>query len=92
MKQLPTPIKLDGMKGINAAISEFFNLANIAPEDRILTLAWLLASMRPKGPYPVLTFFAEPGSAKTSTIKAMKNLISPYTLAFAHNPNERADM
>ena len=92
MKELPTPIQPNGMKEINAAISEFFNLANIAPEDRILALAWILSAYRPDGPFPVLTCFAEAGSAKTSTAKAFKRLISPYTTDVRSSPKSTDDM
>jgi hypothetical protein len=42
-----------------------------------LVVAWLLAALRPGGPYPVLAISGEQGSAKTVLSKLLKALIDP---------------
>lgn len=88
MQPLPMPVKTN----VEAALVELFKLINIAVEDRILVIAWLLAAMRHKGPYPVLTLIAEPGSAKTTTAKALKRLISPYVAETRSRPKTVEDV
>jgi hypothetical protein len=88
MQPLPTPVKTN----VEAALVELFKLINIAAEDRMLVIAWLLAAMRHKGPYPVLTLIAEPGSAKTTTAKALKRLISPYVAETRSRPKTVEDV
>jgi hypothetical protein len=88
MQPLPTPVKTN----VEAALVELFSLINIAAEDRMLVIAWLLAAMRHKGPYPVLTLIAEPGSAKTTTAKALKRLISPYVAETRSRPKTVEDV
>lgn len=89
MKPLPTPVKV---ATADAALLELWQLVNIVPEDRILVLAWLLAAMRHKGPYPVLTLIAEAGSAKTTTAQALKRLISPYVAKTRSRPKTVEDI
>jgi hypothetical protein len=40
-------------------------------------VAWLLASLRPSGPYPLLAISGEQGSAKTVLSKMLKALVDP---------------
>ena len=76
---------------INAALIEFWELINIAQEDRILVLAWLLAAMRAQGPYPIIALLAEAGSAKTTTAKALKRLVAPYVAETRSRPKTLED-
>lgn len=50
---------------------------NVKPEDRILVMAWLVAALRPTGPYMVLAFHGEMDSAKTTSQKFLKSLVDP---------------
>src|SRR5262245_33829814 len=57
---------------------ELQSLLNLSSyQDYILVIAWLLASLRPLGPYPLLALAGEQGSAKTITCKLLKALIDP---------------
>jgi hypothetical protein len=49
---------------------------NSAPQF-VLVVAWLLASLRSNGPYPLLAISGEQGSAKTVLSKLLKALIDP---------------
>jgi hypothetical protein len=54
---------------------QFLNLAS--RNDFVLIVAWLLAALRSRGPYPVLAISGEQGSAKTVVSKLLKALIDP---------------
>src|SRR5262249_4853944 len=55
-------------------------------------IAWLLASLRPKGPYPVLALAGEQGSAKTTACKLLKALIDPSVAPVRTLPREERDL
>src|SRR5207248_10664145 len=57
------------------ALQSLLNLASY--DDLILVVAWLLAALRPTGPYPLLALAGEQGSAKTVACKLLKALIDP---------------
>ena len=70
---LPLPLPKRG--GSLGALSGLLNLAD--QDDFVLVLAWLLAALRPQGPYPLLVVSGEQGSAKTIFCKFLKALIDP---------------
>jgi hypothetical protein len=53
----------------------FLNLRS--HDDFVLVVAWLLAALRPNGPYPVLVIAGEQGSAKTALTRLLRALIDP---------------
>src|SRR6516225_9758245 len=57
------------------ALRPFLNLSN--ENDFVLVIAWLLAAMRPTGPYPLLAISGEQGSAKTVVSKLLRALVDP---------------
>jgi hypothetical protein len=70
---LPLPAPQQG--GSIEALNPFLNLSN--RNDFVLIVAWLLAALRPGGPYPLLAISGEQGSAKTVLSKLLKALIDP---------------
>jgi hypothetical protein len=52
-----------------------FNLSS--RNDFVLVVSWLLAALRPSGPYPVLAISGEQGSTKTVLSKMLRGLIDP---------------
>lgn len=54
--------------------------------------AWLLAAMRPKGPYPVLLLQGEQGSAKSTTARVLRSLVDPSTSPLRTMPREERDL
>ena len=66
----------------------FLNLAS--RNDFVLIVAWLLAALRPHGPYPLLAIAGEQGSAKTTLTKVLRALVDPNVApARALSRNER---
>jgi len=72
---LPLPVPQKG--GSIHALAPFLHLPSA--NDFALTVAWLLAALRPSGPYPLLAVAGEQGSAKTVLSKLLKALIDPNT-------------
>src|SRR5262252_931062 len=68
---LPAPQQGESIESLNS----FLNLSN--RNDFVLIVAWLLAALRPGGPYPLLAISGEQGSAKTVLSKLLKALIDP---------------
>jgi hypothetical protein len=58
----------------------------------ILTVAWLIAALWPKGPYPVLAVNGEPGSAKTSFCGYLRGLTDPSEAPFCGKPKSEEDL
>jgi hypothetical protein len=70
---LPLPVPQQG--GSIEVLNSFLNL--VSRDDFELIVAWLMAALRPNGPYPLLAISGEQGSAKTVLSKLLKALIDP---------------
>ena len=70
---LPEPIKGDPRMGLSA-LRRFLNMGE---DDFVLCVAWLLASLRDTGPYPLLVLTGEQGSAKSTAAKLLRSLVDP---------------
>src|ERR1700737_2973141 len=71
MLQLPVPER----GGSVEALGSFLNLSS--RNGFVLVVAWLLAALRPAGPYPVLAISGEQGSDKTVLQKLLRAMIDP---------------
>lgn len=66
-------------------------LVNVADDDDwILLVSWLVGAFRPKGPYPILLFNGEQGSAKTWSMKVSRRCIDPVKV-LAAKPHRSED-
>jgi hypothetical protein len=70
---LPLPVPEPG--GSIEALVPLLNLSS--RNDLVLVVMWLLATLRSRGPYPLLAISGEQGSAKTVLSKLLKALIDP---------------
>jgi hypothetical protein len=66
------------------------NLPNRA--DWLRCLAWLLAALRPYGPYPVLILQGPPGSGKTTAARILRLLIDPCVSPLCPTPSYVRDL
>lgn len=73
MKPIPSPIS----GGSIEALRPFLNIAS--DEDFVLVVAWLVAAMRDRGPYPLLVLSGEQGSAKSTFAAVLRAIIDPNT-------------
>jgi hypothetical protein len=85
---LPLPVPQRG--GSIDALARFLNLP--AANEFVLAVAWLLAALRPSGPYPILAIDGEQGSAKTTLTKILRALVDPNEAATRALPCEERDL
>jgi hypothetical protein len=85
---LPLPMPVRG--GSIEALTSLFNLPTRS--DFVLVVAWLLAALRPGGPYPLLAVSGEQGSAKTVLSKILRALIDPNAALVRTAPREERDL
>jgi hypothetical protein len=85
---LPLPMPQPG--GSINALLPLLNLAN--RHDVVLIVMWLLAALRPRGPYPLLAVSGEQGSAKTVLSKLLKALIDPNLAPVRSLAREERDL
>ena len=57
-----------------------------------LTVAWLLAALRPSGPYPVLALTGEQGSAKSIRANFLRALVDPNSVPLRALPCSERDV
>ncbi|WP_290653773.1 hypothetical protein [Aquisalimonas sp.] len=73
-------------------IAELRRLVNVRDEDWPLVVAWLLAALRPQGPYPILVLMGEQGSAKSTTARILRSLVDPNVSPLRTPPREVRDL
>jgi hypothetical protein len=86
MLALPTPVP----GGKLAELRGFLNV----PDDPTfaLVVGWLMGCFRPDGPFPALVLLGEQGSAKTTTARALKQLIDPSSTKVQCEPKDPRDL
>jgi DNA polymerase I-like protein with 3'-5' exonuclease and polymerase domains len=83
---LPTPTR-------GGCLDDFRRLINCpADVNWRLLVGWLLAALRPTGPYPILSLHGEHGAAKSSACRFSRRLIDPNTNPLRSEPKEARDL
>ncbi|WP_287787807.1 hypothetical protein [Acidiphilium sp.] len=85
---LPLPVPVAG--GSLAPLRALLNVGSEA--DFILATAWMLAALRPSGPFPLLALTGEQGSAKTTFARILRSLIDPNSAGQRSLPREDRDL
>jgi hypothetical protein len=86
MQSLPMPV----LGGSVAALRSFLNVQTDA--DFVLVVAWALAVLRNRGPYPVMVLSGEQGSAKSTFSAFLRALLDPNTAPLRALPREDRDL
>src|ERR1700683_4915871 len=86
MKLLPIPLPGGSIKDLR----RFLNVKS--DHDFVLAVAYLLAALRPRGPYPVVVLSGEQGSAKSTFSRILKSLLDPNTAPLRALPREDRDL
>jgi hypothetical protein len=74
---LPKPIEpADPVEALNT-LRALLNLS--ADRDWLRCLVWLLAALRPSGPYPILILKGPAGSGKSTLARLLRELVDPST-------------
>ena len=75
---------------IETALRSFLNMQSDA--DFVLVVAWALAVLRNRGPYPVIVLSGEQGSAKSTFSAILRSLLDPNTAPLRALPREDRDL
>lgn len=86
MQALPTPQS----GGSIETLRRFLNVQG--DNDFILVVAWALAVLRNRGPYPVIVLSGEQGSAKSTFSAVLRALLDPNTAPLRALPREDRDL
>ena len=76
MLPLPEPVSGGSMDALRS-------LVNVRDEDFVLVVAYLLAALRPHGPYPVLALAGEQGTTKSTLTRLVRALSRPQRTSAA---------
>lgn len=85
MEALPAPCR-------GGNVADLFQLINLPEETRPLLLAWLVAGLRPDGPFPVLAVHGEQGSGKTTACKMIRALVDPHSVPLRSPPRDERNL
>jgi hypothetical protein len=83
---LPEPM----LGGTLDDLQPFINVKTAA--DWLLLLGWVVAALRPRGPYPVLVLTGEQGTAKSTLGRTLQRLIDPNAGDLRSEPKEVRDL
>jgi hypothetical protein len=86
MRPLPVPVR----GGSVETLRSFLNVRSNA--DFVLVVAWALACLRNRGPYPVIVLSGEQGSAKSTFSAILRGLLDPNTAPLRALPREDRDL
>ena len=86
MKPLPAPVS----GGSIELLRSFLNVGG--DSDFVLVVAWALAVLRDKGPYPVIVLSGEQGSAKSTFSAILRALLDPNSAPLRALPREDRDL
>ena len=86
MQPLPVPVA----GGSVEVLRSFLNVQS--DNDFVLVVAWALACLRNRGPYPVIALSGEQGSAKSTFSAILRALLDPNTAPLRALPREDRDL
>jgi hypothetical protein len=86
MQPLPAPV----VGGSIEVLRSFLNVQS--DNDFVLVVAWALAVLRNRGPYPVIVLSGEQGSAKSTFSAILRALLDPNTAPLRALPREDRDL
>lgn len=85
-RPLPVPVRGGSIR----ELSRFLHVAHA--NDFTLIVAWLLAALRPTGPYPVLIVNGEQGAGKTIICRLLRRLIDPNGAELRNDTRDERDL
>lgn len=77
-------------KGSVNVLGEFLNLESEAAFQ--LMVSWLIGTIKPDGPFPILLQQGEQGSAKSTTARLLKSVIDPSSVPLRTLPHSERDL
>ena len=86
MRSLPEP----EAGGVIEVLREFLNVRS--DDDFMLVVAWLVAALRERGPYPVLVLNGEQGTGKSVFSRMVRSLVDPSAAPIRAVPKDDRDL
>jgi hypothetical protein len=84
--KLPVPQRGGSLGGLR-------RLVNVEDDAQWhLLVAWTLAALRPRGPYPVLCLNGQQGSAKSTVARMLRSLVDPSAAPLRSEPRDARDV
>jgi hypothetical protein len=84
------PLPMPALGGSVETLRSFLNVQS--DTDFVLVIAWALAALRNRGPYPVIVLSGEQGSAKSTFCAILRALLDPNTAPLRALPREDRDL
>jgi hypothetical protein len=85
MLELPVPER-------GGTLDDLWRVVNLAGDDRLLVVAWLLGALSPRGPYPILDLQGEQGTGKSDGAAILRRLIDPAKPELRARPRDERDL
>ena len=85
MRPLPTPVKGGTWKSL-------FDIFPLPKNEQVLVIAWLIMTLNPHGPYPLLILQGEQGTGKSTLSKILRGLIDPNIAPIRTAPRNEHDL
>ncbi len=76
----------------NTSLETLRGCLNLDRAGWLLCLSWVLAALRPDGPYPVLILQGPSGSGKSLIARLLRTLVEPSTVPLAATPRSVRDL
>lgn len=86
-KPLPRPQKVPQAEKL-AIWEKFFSLVRVTSDRRTQIVGWLLSTMLPTGPYPLVVFGGEQGSAKSTSSRILCSVVDPSVVRKRKQPKD----
>ena len=90
MEPLPMPVRGGSLDALRPFVNVGDDDAGVSAWR--LIIAWLVAALRPIGPYPVLSLTGEQGAAKTTLARLLRALIDPNRAPMRRAPRDERDL
>lgn len=65
---------------------------NASDDDFMMVVAWLVAALRHRGPYPILVLNGEQGSGKSVVSRMLRSLVDPSAAPIQAAPKDDRDL
>jgi putative DNA primase/helicase len=93
MQALPNPRRpAHPPSPIPNPLSAFSTLFHLTPSARTRALLWLIAALRPTGPYPILVLRGPAASGKSVLARALRTLIDPSAAPLRRLPTRDREL
>jgi hypothetical protein len=85
MLPLPYPVK-------GGTLAELREFVNVDDQEWPLYVAWIVGTIRPRGPYAILLLVGEQGTAKSTAVRVARSLIDPNEAPVRREPKDGQDL